>query len=536
MAGLGVSASVFPVQAPSVDCSGYPANGCAVTVLVSNTGTSGFAAPFTAYFVYKNGAGQTVLIDQQPWTSSQSTVTDVFPSSAVTGGATSFSVTVSFFDAHGAPMGGAASQSFSIPIRFIVYYADVGTITISPQGISPTTGTHQGFEYVEAYWVAGTTLNVTTSAGVPPVTWGSGINDNCPASSSTAGFVCTFKVSESYSAFITSSTATVPTNSILVYASATATGVSPQVVCLADQQWTMSVPSVQCGPTAQFSLQQSAPWEVQQTSGATLQSGSGTSASLNFSSLQSKVTFRGGLASLTFTTKDASILTIGQIPYGTGQLASTSPAAGSYVCSASSSVCQPGKSVNVTLTVPSGYALTGWIVNGQEAGTKNPILVSVPDSGPTSVTANVVPIPTGGGTGNGGNSTSCTLNPSTNAGVTALVIDQDGNPVATAKVSGGGTSGVTDKSGYATLCNFPVPNANPLNKQASISVTASKTGYTAASQSVNVIEGSMASVTVVLQSNGSPTGLSLLAWAGIGVAAAAVVVGGADFAHRKKGS
>src|SRR5574337_1126742 len=105
IASVGAAgAAGFPLFSVSgsnvaVDCSSWP-TGCTASASVVNTGTNGFTAPFTAYFVYRNTLGQTVLIDQVAWTSAQLSVSDsgFTPQSVPGAGATflGFSVNVFF--------------------------------------------------------------------------------------------------------------------------------------------------------------------------------------------------------------------------------------------------------------------------------------------------------------------------------------------------------------------------------------------------------------------------------------------------------
>lgn len=137
---------------------------------------------------------------------------------------------------------------------------------------------------------------------------------------------------------------------------------------------------------------------------------------------------------------------------------------------------------------------------------------------------NTVTIPLSSGSGSSG--PSCTLSPSTNTGVTVLVVNSTGSPIDNAQVSGGGTSAVTDAQGYASLCNFPVPGQGAGSSgQTSITVSASASGYKPGSSQVNVVEGQLTSVTVQLTSSKIVVSGGSLLLAGIAV----IAVGGGIF-------
>lgn len=322
--GAVTAESVFPTSAPVVDCSTWP-SGCTVTVPVSNTGTSGFTAPFTAYFVYKDSLGQTVLIDSQTWTSQASLTDSGFTPASVPGAGSTmlgFSVNVFFMDANGAPMGSSASSTFSVPLHFTIDYCAVGSITVSPPGSGVTTGAASGLasgcSYYEAYWPSGTTLTVTTSSGVAPVTTSPSSGDVCPASGTS--FVCTLRVSESTGLPIIEGAAgaVASQDSIVVQSTVASTPVS---ICLSASPYTSTNALIgACAPTGSFSLTVPSGytwsgnlWSVTDN-GATVQSGNSTSVSLSYSALSPKVAFSDGIAMLQLT--EAALVPV--TPSGSG--------------------------------------------------------------------------------------------------------------------------------------------------------------------------------------------------------------------------
>ena len=327
------SLSVFASAPPSVDCSTWP-SGCTVTVPVSNTGTSGFTAPFTAYFVYKDSLGQTVLIDSQTWTSQASLTDSGFTPASVPGAGSTmlgFSVNVFFMDANGAPMGSSASSTFSVPLHFTIDYCAVGSITVSPPGSGVTTGAASGLasgcSYYEAYWPSGTTLTVTTSSGVAPVTTSPSSGDVCPASGT--GFVCTLKVSESTGLPIIEGAAgaVASQDSIVIQSTVASTPVS---ICLSASPYTSTNALIgACAPTGSFSLAVPSGytwsgnlWSVTDN-GATVQSGNSTSVSLSYSALSPKVTFSDGIAMLQLT--EAALVPVTPSGSNTGTACALSP-------------------------------------------------------------------------------------------------------------------------------------------------------------------------------------------------------------------
>lgn len=439
----GPSMSVV-ASSVSVDCSGYPSSGCVVNALVDNTGTSGFASPFTAYFVYKNSLGQTVLIDQHVWTT-QSLVTDTFPSTLPGEGTTNlgYSVTVFFWDANGLPMGTSATKSFGVPLHFTIDYCDVGTVTVSPAGTGSTTGSASGVvgcSYYAAYWPSGTQLTVTTSAGVAPVDTAPSGGSDCPASGS--GFVCTLKVSELTGLpIIEGAGAAVVSQDSIVVQSAVAS--APASICLSSSEYTSTNALIgSCSPTGSFTLSvpQGYTWSgdlwsvVPQGGGGTVASGNSTDVSLSYSDLSSKVSFDGGVAYLELT--EASL---------------------------------------------------------------------APTGGP------------GGPNGNGGSS--CVLSPSSNAALDVFVVNQGGNPVVGAMVTGAGASAITDAQGEAVLCNFPVPSGNLIDHQGEVTVSVEAQGYSPKSQQADVVEGQTSQATVQLSGGGFSNPIVL---AGVGVAAVGI--------------
>ena len=419
------SLSVFASAPPTVDCSAWPSD-CTVTVSVSNTGTSSFTAPFTAYFVYKNTLGQTVLIDKQAWTSQASLTDSGFTPTAVPGAGSTmlgFSVNVFFVDANGVPMGSSASTTFSVLLHFTIMYEGVGNIAVSPAGTniqqcaSACPGGLVGASTYSAYWPAGTSLTVTTSAGTAPVYWGSSSGTNCPPSGS--GFVCTIPVSQDYTPIIESTNTSIyQYQAIMVEAQPG--GFTPTVACIASG--TETVQGYACSASASFSATVPSGytwsgnlWTLDEGS-TQVSSGNTTSFTLSYSALSPKVSFTNGLAVVTL------------------------------------------------------------------------------------LEAQLVPITPGGGGGDSG--TTCSLSPSTNAGLYVLVVSSSGKPLSGALVTAGGASGITDNTGHALLCNFPVPNQNALsNGQGSVAVTVSDAGYSTTTQSANVIEGQTSQATVQLSSS-----------------------------------
>jgi hypothetical protein len=133
-------------------------------------------------------------------------------------------------------------------------------------------------------------------------------------------------------------------------------------------------------------LSSPASWQVQrQNSGTVVQSGTGASATLTYASLSSYV--GSGLTALNFVTQQAVTLTI-IAPTVSG--VSLTPAPGTYTCSASSSVCQPGGTVQLSATnIPSGYAFNDWVVNGQVVSTSASYTITMPQSGSVSVAAGI---------------------------------------------------------------------------------------------------------------------------------------------------
>ncbi|MDG6903072.1 MAG: hypothetical protein JRM80_14095 [Nitrososphaerota archaeon] len=451
-AGLASGKSLSVVASSvSVDCSSWPTS-CTTTALVDNTGTSGFASPFTAYFVYQNSLGQTVLIDQEAWTPSQSLVSDsgFTPQSVVGAGSTElgFTVSVFFWDANGAPMGVSTAQSFSVPLHFTIDYEGVGSITVSPPGSDVTTGTASGIsggQYYEAYWPGGTVLTVTTSAGVAPVTTAPSGGSDCPASGS--GFVCTLKVSELTGLPIISGAAGSALSQNVIYVGDSALGGSPSSLCLSATAYQTGSPLLgDCSPTGAFTL--SVPsgytwtgdlWSlVVEGTTTAVQSGNTTSVSLSYSALAPKVTFNAGEADLVLTQ------------------------------------------------------------------------------------ASLVPVSGGNGNNNGNGTSTCVLDPSTNAGLDVLVVDQAGSPVKGAMVLAAGASGLTNSQGYALLCDFPVPGQNAVSGgQATVTVNVQASGYASKSQQANVVEGKTTSATVQLGGGGLSDPYVL---AGLGVAAVGIAV------------
>ncbi|MDE2426833.1 MAG: hypothetical protein KGO96_13110 [Elusimicrobia bacterium] len=325
------------------------------------------------------------------WSSGQTTISDskFSPSSVPGAGSTllGFKVDVFFWDANGVPMGTSSAQSFSVPIKTEVFYSGVGSITVSPPGSAPNSGGTTSGTYT-AYWTVGTQVTVTTSAGVAPLT-------SAPAnicSASGPGFSCSFTTSDTLPVVTIGGGASTSQDAILVYASGS-TAASPSEVCLSASAMTLTSPAISCGPSETFTLGQAAGWHLEkQGSGSVLKSGFGTTAKLNFSDYSGQVAFSGALGALDFVTDVPVTLTIQQVTYGTGaQVAQESPSAGTYSCAPGSSVCQPGQSVTVSLTVPSGYYIVSWNVNGQTKGNATSLTVPVPQSGAVVVGAALAP-------------------------------------------------------------------------------------------------------------------------------------------------
>ncbi|MDG6902572.1 MAG: hypothetical protein JRM80_11530 [Nitrososphaerota archaeon] len=311
----GKSLSVV-ASSVSADCSAWPTS-CTVTALVDNTGTGGFASPFTAYFVYTDSLGQTVLIDQKPWSATQSLVSDsgLTPQSVPGAGSSflGFTVTVFFWDANGAPMGVSTAKSFSVPLHFTIDYVGVGTIAVSPPGSGVTTGSVSslaGGQYYAAYWPAGTVLTVTTSAGVAPVTTAPSGGSDCPASQSGSGFVCTVKASELTGTPIIEGAGASSLSQQIIYIGNEASGGSPASVCLSATAYQTGSPIYgDCTPTGSFAIAVPAgyTWSgdlwslVEQGSATSVLSGNTTTVSLSYSALAPKVSFSGGVSDLLLT-------------------------------------------------------------------------------------------------------------------------------------------------------------------------------------------------------------------------------------------
>ncbi|MDG6949578.1 MAG: hypothetical protein JRM77_07020 [Nitrososphaerota archaeon] len=194
--------------------------------------------------------------------------------------------------------------------------------------------------------------------------------------------------------------------------------------------------------------------------------------------------------------------------------------------------CAPTGSFSIS--VPTGYTWSGnlWSVvsGGLTLASGNSTTVSLSYSALSSkvsfssgvanlllTEASTAPT-TPGGSGGG---SSCVLNPSTNAGVDVLITTTAGKPIGGALVTGAGASAVTDNTGHALLCNFPVPKQSAVtNGQGSISVTVSDSSYSTVTQSVNVIEGQTTNAVIQMSGFGVP-GISSSAIIGV-----ALLIGG----------
>jgi hypothetical protein len=419
MAGIGLSFNVFP-SSVAVDCSGYPASGCIVTAQVTNTGTAGFTAPFTAWFVYTNNLGQTVLVDKVTWAAGQTAVSDMFPSTAA-GGSLGFTVNVFFQDSAGNAMGQSMSAHFSVSGYFAVYYEGVSGETVTPSGSDATTGTSaSGMHFYSAYWVAGTVLTVTGPTAGPPVTWTDGGPVNqCDVSGGQ--YSCSITVtSTSTSAYIVGPGAN--EQQIVVSAQGGALQFTPPSVTLCATQ--AQQVGLSCSTTGQitasplqgYSFPSGAQWQLgtvssstgsfspfsgSTMSGSIPQGSAPVTVSLSYSQLQSEVSFSSlsSVVQVVLQVTSAQVtptLTILPSLYGSGgQQAQETPAPGTYVCSVGGPVCQPGQPVKISITPPANWFVVNWVVNGQvQSSSQDSITVNIPQSGLTDVLATLMYAPT----------------------------------------------------------------------------------------------------------------------------------------------